>query len=460
MLTRFGHYIKRGQGQATFNGVAILATGIAIFYIVKRLRSSDALSIPWARLLESSTYCRAILYLIFITLIGGIALGVTKLGYIIRLFICLAVMAHAIAYSSPSLPDRINLMAHRLRLVDRILFILCILLIITELCLRVIPRFYPTPFIVNPQLSGSRKLITQRFPPYFVHEGFTCNTGGYFDAEFSRDKKSGVKRIVVIGDNFAVGDVPYEENFIALLEKSLDARDGKERVELYNMGVWGADSRDYGVIFENEGQHYKPDEVIVCLFVGNDFVAPPKPRSRMKIYPEDLAIALTARRLIELVGHKRGKTYTCKHTIKKPETREQKALDAEGRFMIMQYAREEYFPHLCTWTFESLERIKELADGKMTLVIIPNEFQVTPALLNKIASSEDKIPEIDLIQRHLSAFCVDSGIKCIDLLPALQHAETEEGPTYYPDEPIWNSRGNRIAAEAIAEGMLEKPLCQ
>ena len=76
------------------------------------------------------------------------------------------------------------------------------------------------------------------------------------------------RRIVALGDSFAMGSVPYPANYLTLLESTL-ASDGS--VEVVNMGVSGTDPVDYLSMLVQEGLAFGPDLVLVNFFVGNDF---------------------------------------------------------------------------------------------------------------------------------------------------------------------------------------------
>ena len=64
--------------------------------------------------------------------------------------------------------------------------------------------------------------------------------------------------------------VPHQFNFLTPLEKEL-SHCGK--IEVMNMGIPWLDPEDYLSILVHEGLEFNPDLVMVCFFIGNDFLA-------------------------------------------------------------------------------------------------------------------------------------------------------------------------------------------
>src|SRR5262249_38312875 len=90
----------------------------------------------------------------------------------------------------------------------------------------------------------------------------------------------------------------------------------------------------------------------------------------------------------------------------------------------------------------------------VAFVLIPDEFQVNPAVLEvalrDAGAGRDGV-DLELPQRRLRAFCGERGVPCLDLLGAFR----EVPDTYAPRDTHWNVRGNRLAADRIAEWLRE-----
>lgn len=99
-------------------------------------------------------------------------------------------------------------------------------------------------------------------------EDFTVNSYGMIGKEYELEKEEGVFRVLLLGDSVAAQD--YASSF---LEGYLNADPDlnlKNKFQLWNAGVGGYDVRRYALYLQHKGLHYKPDMVLVFLFL-NDF---------------------------------------------------------------------------------------------------------------------------------------------------------------------------------------------
>jgi hypothetical protein len=96
------------------------------------------------------------------------------------------------------------------------------------------------------------------------------NHRGFVGPDVPEPKPAGEFRIVVLGDSYtAGGQVPYEQNYTAVLEREL-LSDGYANVRVINAGVGGCGTMcQAGILRENVGW-MKPDLVLVAVFVGNN----------------------------------------------------------------------------------------------------------------------------------------------------------------------------------------------
>jgi len=97
-----------------------------------------------------------------------------------------------------------------------------------EAALRLFDRVHPS-FVFHDD-SYNRF----RVKPGSDFYGFPVNSLGFLDTEFSKPD-GGSFRVVALGDSFAFGAVPYDNNYLTLLEQHLDRPD--QRVEVFNMGI-------------------------------------------------------------------------------------------------------------------------------------------------------------------------------------------------------------------------------
>lgn len=90
--------------------------------------------------------------------------------------------------------------------------------------------------------------------------------------EYSSEKPSGVRRIVVIGDSFTVcAGVPVEKIATTRLEAMLNGTYAPLRFEVYNLGVGGHEILHHLGTLKEVALSYKPDLVLLFLFPYNDF---------------------------------------------------------------------------------------------------------------------------------------------------------------------------------------------
>ncbi len=96
------------------------------------------------------------------------------------------------------------------------------------------------------------------------------NSRGFVGPEVPSPKPAGEFRIVVLGDSYtAGGQVPYEQNYTAVLERELHSA-GYTNVRVINAGVGGCGTFcQAGILRENVGW-MRPDLVVVAVFVGNN----------------------------------------------------------------------------------------------------------------------------------------------------------------------------------------------
>src|SRR5262245_51697363 len=95
------------------------------------------------------------------------------------------------------------------------------------------------------------------------------NSKGLRGAEIDYPKPAGEKRILVVGDSFTFAEqVNQNETFTQRLEDRLNADGGQYRV--LNAGSNGWATANEVVYLAKEGVRFKPDVVIVALYLGND----------------------------------------------------------------------------------------------------------------------------------------------------------------------------------------------
>src|SRR5262249_31978603 len=150
-----------------------------------------------------------------------------------------------------------------LRVGRDVLIIVLITVALGELGLRIYNSIDPLPIFYSESYNRFRG------KPFAPNWNFHLNSKGFNDVEFNTNKTPGTTRILGIGDSFAFGIVPYEYNYLTLVEKYL--KQGGHNVELINMGIPGTGPFDYLSLLVHEGFALAPDSVLLSFFIGNDF---------------------------------------------------------------------------------------------------------------------------------------------------------------------------------------------
>src|ERR1041384_3891860 len=132
--------------------------------------------------------------------------------------------------------------------------ILLITFVLAEVAFRVYNYVHPSFIFYDSSYNRFRG------KPHAPDFDFHLNSKGFKDVEFNLKKDEGTYRVVGLGDSFAFGIVPYEYNYLTLLEANLN-QSGK-KTEVINMGIAGVGPKDYLALLVNEGLELKPDLVL------------------------------------------------------------------------------------------------------------------------------------------------------------------------------------------------------
>jgi hypothetical protein len=277
------------------------------------------------------------------------------------------------------------------------------------------------------------------------------NSRGFNDVERSIIRPPTVtRRIVAIGDSFAVGVVPYRANYLTLLQSEL-ASDGS--TEVVNMGVAGTEPRDYLGILVNEGLAFKPDLVLVGFFVGNDFETP-----RPKLY-EHSYVATLANALWKVT---RNQAPAAAEAGSAATYNDAEPSLSRDRFMEIEVDRAWVYAkdssRMTAATRDVAGDLKQMRDiakrsgADFAVVLIPDEAQINMSLQAEVARASGHAPsDLDFAQpnRLIASALGTEGIKTLDLLPTFQEAG-RGAVLYKPQDTHWNLAGNQLAAKTIA----------
>jgi lysophospholipase L1-like esterase len=322
--------------------------------------------------------------------------------------------------------------------------------VMSEITLRIYNKINPS--FVFYDSSYNRFRGKANAPDY----DFKLNSQGFKDLEFTQEKPAETYRILGIGDSFTYGVVPYQYNYLTLLEEKLN-KSGK-KTEVINMGIPGLGPRDYLSILVNEGLQLKPDKIVLSFYIGNDFLDNSM-TTHLRKEEKSYVIALI-KSLITIQSHYQG-TFT--NTVPKYEDNQPTIDNAKylqntvsKSNMFVKNPQDNMFKGFVEDAVKDLIEIKKIADSQnipLTIVIIPDEVQVNTQLQQQVKAAFDpndpNLLDFELPNRMLTERLRQANIDYLDLLPSFV-AASKITRLYKPNDTHWNIAGNSFAAELIS----------
>jgi hypothetical protein len=330
------------------------------------------------------------------------------------------------------------------------ILILVVSIALGEIVLRMVNQRFPSSIFYDDSYNRFR------VKPGSMDMGFRINSHGFKDTEFG-PKRDDCYRIIAPSDSFGFGMVPYDRNYLTLLEDQLD-REG-ECVEVFNMGIPRTGPPDHLALLVNEGLGFDPDMVLLSFYIGNDFIETMESRDRRRSLIERSYVASLLRyaffirpRIEPDKVHNRRNYRDTKPTFD-PET----YLQIVGSRAMIFDPDWEGFPPALEAVARTIGRIASICGRRnigLTVVFIPDEIQLDAGLQRDLAAADPRYGEdvldYQLPNRMLGERLDELGIDTLDLLPAFQKAATTDR-LYKPRDTHWNLAGNALAAKLIVK---------
>jgi SGNH hydrolase-like domain, acetyltransferase AlgX len=339
----------------------------------------------------------------------------------------------------------------------KLLLTIVLSFIALEASLRIFHHFNPSFVFYD------RSYNRFRGKPHSHDYTFKLNSLGFKDLEYSQEKPDDVFRIISIGDSFVYGVVPYEYNFLTILDTKLNETGS---FEVINMGIPGIGPREYLSVCANEGIKFDPDLVLVCFFIGNDIIEGYETREKT-VDKLSYTVAFT-KFLYNLKKFYTGKIIhgSTVYNDENPTFTTEKYISIEKqRSVIFLKENHKYLDQVLSENIHYLKKINTLcrhSGCRMCVVIIPDEIQLNPVLQTDTIQAMNRSEiEFDFHKptAALMKMLSDEAIPALDLLPYFASDIVTEN-LFKPRDSHWNIAGNAFAAEILFTELKKQTLLQ
>jgi hypothetical protein len=302
----------------------------------------------------------------------------------------------------------------------------------------------------------------------------------------------GVARVLLLGDSFVEAyTVAEPETARAVLERRLSER-GCGPVEVLNAGVAGYGTDQEYLFYLEQGRRYAAD-VVVLFFFGNDLSDNLRERKKPFFELQDGRLVrrnvpvpppANARRLLRPEAENRWAnawrgSWALELLSRRTATGNPHLHRALARLGLVR-PLEEHGPTRDWLAFYGPEtprsrqgwRLTEAllgalraaveADGARLLVLyVPARFELVPESWTLTRERWQLVGDGWRPERPFEALveaCGRRGIRLVDPRPRLTQAESEGRPAYLEHDPHWNALGQALAADVLADALVEREL--
>lgn len=363
-------------------------------------------------------------------------------------------------------------------------------------------RFLPPPFENSTNAAescwqpsgwrGNPNFQTTIDTEGYVHD-LALNSKGMHDTEHPEEKPDDTFRVLMLGDSF-VHAIQVKENETAhqVLENLLNSGESLLDFEVVSSGVSGWGTGQQLLYYREEGRQYRPDMVLLMMFIDNDFkdnlpgrgitvdgVNCYTPYFVLNGDTLDSASWLYAPGLTPAVGEG--------STLKKVANNllgmlyRYSALYAQLEPILPRYQPEfsmldyyigdnetfDYAQDLTYSLVDELHREVQNNDAMFAVVLISPtsliEFNQMSA--DERAAVYQRLPalkraeEIAPLNEAIATTLATNDVSALDLLPSfLQHIDQTGESLHFEQDKHWTTAGNRVAAETIYNWLIENEM--
>ncbi len=291
----------------------------------------------------------------------------------------------------------------------------------------------------------------------------SLNEQGFRDDTFQKKKPTDALRVFVIGDSFVYGvGIGQEGTIPALMEASLRERLDRP-VEVWNLGDSGASTNGYLRIARRFAD-FEPDVVFLALYVDNDVTTTGRERQKWIVNRHVYRLIDTALRrateheCVYAYVHDYDvdpvlKEQTCKGRIN-PGLLKRGALGDNEAYYRRMAARFVEDPN----TRDNIRAVRDqFPNAVFRLVLLPSKYQADAAYLDAMSriGFENTGREVtDTLQQTITRWAEKTGIRTMDLLPAIRAEERSGRDAYFTIDDHYNANGAAATAKVLTEEVL------
>lgn len=384
--------------------------------------------------------------------------------------------------------------------------LICMGLVIALILAEVGARFLPVPAESREaeKMLQCDRLVGWRGKPNLTssvdlnnyQHNVTRNSWGMHDKEYGLEKKDGVFRILVLGDSYIEAiEVEEEQSSQAILEKILNEQAPiSTKFEVISGSIHGWGPHQELMYFRSEGQYLQPDLILVFWVPANDLIntlpyqglsvegvncfSPYFAICDGQFNPEPFfavpgirPIWKTCSASTKLLTNFLNQLYTHSHLFQrlgKILAINQEHLSFSHRFApwVIDDSSDEtlnYSYQLTADIYQQLAKEGEQIDARTAFVIVPfNQAVYSEVYPDLAAAFKREFPEFEHVNPTLpneifTHTMQDKEQLVFDLHPYFVKYIRENGEDlHWPGDIHWNIAGNRVAAETVANWLIDQ----
>ena len=264
-------------------------------------------------------------------------------------------------------------------------------------------------------------------------------------------------RVLIHGDSMTFGNGVDEDHvFVSRTEKQLQAR-GLD-AQVVNMGVSAYGSSLEYLYFREEGRRYKPDVVVIAVFLGNDFID--DYRDGVFTLSDDELIyhpfevpwlnRMTNTALYQFIASRSHLFVFLRARLTHVPGQQQE---------VQAYTDFDRFDEMYTFNEAVLlafyQEIKN-AQAQPIILLLPSPWQLLATY--NLPATGDYFPQAGAYREALLQTCAEQHLRCLDMLPVLASATDDPWRLFLHDADgnpdfHYNEAGHALVANTLTDAL-------